>query len=333
MSSIPHANVKVKHEDHSSQSLFDSPPEFIQLCCCHVRNPAYIKWERDMRLRSHSIDNSLRQDWFTDHENSIKLLLLGPGNSGKSTILKQMRILKGSGFPPDERREFIPLMRLQALKSMKRMLQAARANEPLQDDPVSPTMSTDNAVNLIDSIDMTQDLPANPRIGEALILLWKHPAICVAKKRLQLEDNVDYFFESDLRAIFSPNFVPSEQDILHVRVRTTGIAEHKFMIDGNDLRMYDVGGQRSERKKWIYCFERVSVVFFVAAISSYDQVLIEDNSTNSLHEALNLFKEICGSKWFSSTSIILFLNKKDIFREDQSNSADPLLSQLPRQPF
>jgi guanine nucleotide-binding protein subunit alpha len=40
--------------------------------------------------------------------------------------------------------------------------------------------------------------------------------------------------------------------------------------------MFDVGGQRSERKKWIHAFENVGVVLFLAAISGYDQALPED---------------------------------------------------------
>jgi len=87
------------------------------------------------------------------------------------------------------------------------------------------------------------------------------------------------------------------------------------VIDGNQFKMYDVGGQRNERKKWIHCFENVTAVLFVAAISEYDQVLYEDENTNRMVEALNLFEEICNSRWFRDTSMILFLNKRDLFAE------------------
>ena len=40
--------------------------------------------------------------------------------------------------------------------------------------------------------------------------------------------------------------------------------------------MFDVGGQRSERKKWIHCFENVNCLLFLVAISGYDQCLVED---------------------------------------------------------
>jgi len=74
-------------------------------------------------------------------------------------------------------------------------------------------------------------------------------------------------------------------------------------------------GQRNERKKWIHCFEGVTAVIFVAAISEYDQVLYEDEGTHRMTEALNLFEEVCNSKWFRKTALILFLNKCDLFAQ------------------
>lgn len=79
--------------------------------------------------------------------------------------------------------------------------------------------------------------------------------------------------------------------------------------------MVDVGGQRSERKKWIHCFQDVTAVVFCVAMSEYDLKLYEDETVNRMDESLKLFDEICNSKWFMDTSIILFLNKSDIFRE------------------
>mmetsp|Transcript_8455 Transcript_8455/g.20783 ORF Transcript_8455/g.20783 Transcript_8455/m.20783 type:complete len:99 (+) Transcript_8455:686-982(+) len=79
--------------------------------------------------------------------------------------------------------------------------------------------------------------------------------------------------------------------------------------------MFEVGGQRSERRKWIHCFENVQAVLFVASISAYNQALYEESKTNRLVEALALFEEITNSKWFTKTSIILFLNKRDLYAE------------------
>lgn len=60
---------------------------------------------------------------------------------------------------------------------------------------------------------------------------------------------------------------------------------------------------------------QVTAVIFCVALSEYDLKLQEDDTTNRMHESLKLFKEICNSKWFIDTSMILFLNKKDLFAE------------------
>ncbi|VDN09709.1 unnamed protein product [Dibothriocephalus latus] len=115
--------------------------------------------------------------------------------------------------------------------------------------------------------------------------------------------------------IGAPDYRPTEQDILRTRVKTTGVVEFQFKMHDMTFRIFDVGGQRSERKKWIKCFEDVTAIIFCVAMSEYDQVLREDETMNRMQEALNLFDSICNNKWFVDTSMILFLNKKDLFAE------------------
>jgi guanine nucleotide-binding protein subunit alpha len=86
-------------------------------------------------------------------------------------------------------------------------------------------------------------------------------------------------------------------------------------------KLFDVGGQRSERKKWIHCFENVTALVFLVSLSEYDQMLYEDENVNRMQEALTLFDSICNSRWFIKTSIILFLNKIDLFAEKLPKSA------------
>ncbi len=83
--------------------------------------------------------------------------------------------------------------------------------------------------------------------------------------------------------------------------------------DDNNNRMYDVGGQRGERKKWIHCFDSVTAIFFIASLSEYDQFLAEDRTRNRMKESLDLFEGLINLRWFKSCPIILFLNKNDIF--------------------
>ena len=122
------------------------------------------------------------------------------------------------------------------------------------------------------------------------------------------------YFDS-IGRIAQPDYLPNDQDVLRSRVKTTGITETTFIISELTYRMFDVGGQRSERKKWIHCFENVTTILFLVAISEYDQLLFEDETVNRMQEALTLFDSICNSRWFVKTSIILFLNKIDRFKE------------------
>jgi len=134
------------------------------------------------------------------------------------------------------------------------------------------------------------------------------------RSKFQLNDCCKYFIDA-IDRIVAKDFIPTEQDILRARIQTTGIIETKFTVDGKEFTLVDVGGQRSERKKWMHCFEDVTGVLFCVGISSFDQTLYEDNKTNRILESLKLFHEICQSKWFTTTAMILFLNKDDLFRE------------------
>merc|ERR1719273_493098 len=114
------------------------------------------------------------------------------------------------------------------------------------------------------------------------------------------------------------DYLPSQEDLLHCRIHSTGVKSETFSMEPDDslqFRLLDVGGQRSERKKWVRCFENVTAVLYVVAISEYDQLCYEDNETNRVLEALDLFEDIANSEWFADIDIILFLNKKDLLSE------------------
>ena len=85
-------------------------------------------------------------------------------------------------------------------------------------------------------------------------------------------------------------------------------------IDNVHFVIIDVGGQRSERRKWMHAFDEVTAVNFVAALSEFDQMMFEDTSANRMVDALELFDKTCNGAVFKNTPIILFLNKSDLFR-------------------
>ena len=131
----------------------------------------------------------------------------------------------------------------------------------------------------------------------------------------QMNESAEYFFDSLERFQDADSYNPTKQDVLRVRVRSSGIEEAEFKFEELNFRMLDVGGQRSERRKWIHCFDAVTVVLFCASLSEYDQVLREDAATPRMKESLQLFDEIVNSPWFRKTPVVLFLNKIDLFKE------------------
>jgi guanine nucleotide-binding protein subunit alpha len=120
---------------------------------------------------------------------------------------------------------------------------------------------------------------------------------------------------NELDRSFSDTYLPTKDDILRTRLQTTGIIQTDFQVEQAKFRMYDVGGQRGERKKWIRCFDAVTAILFLASLAEYDQVLAEDRTKNRLDESLALFESIVNLPWFEKTAVILFLNKHDIFME------------------
>ncbi|KAI8608620.1 guanine nucleotide binding protein, alpha subunit [Chytriomyces sp. MP71] len=155
-------------------------------------------------------------------------------------------------------------------------------------------------------------------VPRALQMVWEDRGIqyCVTRAgEFQLPDSCGYVTKHMARISDPDHYVPTEEDVLNCRIFTVNVSEHRFTLNRETLLVYDVGGQRSERKKWAPFFTDVTAILFVAAISSYDQVLYEDESTNRMVETMTLFQSICKNKFFGRTNIILLLNKVDLFKQ------------------
>lgn len=273
--------------------------------------------DSDDKKANDRIDKELKMEK-NRMKKEVKLLLLGAGESGKSTILKQMKLIHDGGYSNEDRDSFKEIIFSNTIQSMRVILEAMDrleiklADESLKED-------ADKVLAMPNQIE-AEVFPAD--VGESIKKLWTDQGVldCFARSReYQLNDSAQYYFDA-IERIASKDYKPTDQDVLRSRVKTTGITETKFQVQDLVYRMFDVGGQRSERKKWIHCFENVTAIIFLVAISAYDQMLIEDESVNRMQEALTLFDSICNSKWFVKTSIILFLNKIDIFKEKITKS-------------
>ncbi|KAG9353066.1 hypothetical protein AGOR_G00156620 [Albula goreensis] len=262
--------------------------------------------------KSKELEKQLQADADKDSK-TVKLLLLGAGESGKSTIVKQMKILHQGGYTKEEQMEFRAVIFgniLQSALAIIRGMQLLGIN-------YGSSSASDDAQKLQNLADSIEEGTMPNELADVIKRLWKDSGVQAAFDRAaeyQLNDSASYYL-NELERITKPDYLPTEQDVLRSRVKTTGIIEEQFSCKELNFRMFDVGGQRSERKKWIHCFEGVTCIIFCGALSAYDMVLVEDDEVNRMHESLHLFNSICNHKFFATTSIVLFLNKKDLFEE------------------
>ncbi|XP_041072519.1 guanine nucleotide binding protein (G protein) alpha v1 isoform X2 [Carcharodon carcharias] len=248
-----------------------------------------IAEEGQARLRSEKIDRAL-YECAKQELNVVKILLLGAAESGKSTLVKQMKIIHSHGFTEEELISFKPAVLDNLLSSMKFVLQGMGV---LRINLTNPKNTIHAQTVLSCGRCFDEDYALFPFMAHALCCLWVDQGVKLAASRgyeFELNDSAHYFF-LNMSRITAPEYKPTQMDLLRVRLRTTGVIETQFKINNLIIRLYDVGGQRTERRKWIGCFEDMRAVLFVAALSGYDMNLLEE------------------------PSVILFLNKIDLFQE------------------
>ncbi|RNA26252.1 guanine nucleotide-binding G(s) subunit alpha [Brachionus plicatilis] len=266
------------------------------------------------KRRSKQIDRELKK---SSHLQSIKLLLLGTGESGKSTILKQMRIIYISGFSTEERIEKIYDIKsnirdaiLSILDSMQRFTFQLETEQLIE----CAEFLFENS-HLLASKTNNQDEKIIEKLWDCIEVLWADKNVKECAKHgneYHLIDSAEYFLDR-IAAIRTKNYLPTNQDILRCRVLTTGICETQFQLKNVNFQILDVGGQRDQRKKWIQCFNGVTAIMFVVDISSFNMTLREDKNVNRLRESLNSFRQIWINRYLFNTPVLLFLNKYDLF--------------------
>lgn len=224
-----------------------------------------------------------------------------------------MKIIHGNGYSEDECLHYKPVIYSNSIQSILAIIRALgtlgiQFQHPDRAEDARQVFALSNSL---------EDDWFPPELVATMMRLWGDEGVqqaFVRSREYQLNDSAEYYL-SQLQRIGSRDYIPTQQDVLRTRVKTFGIIETQYYYKELSFKIFDVAGQPSERKKWIHYFEGVSAIIFCAALSAYDLVLAEDEETNRMHESLRLFESICNNTWFVDTSIILFLNKKDIFED------------------
>ena len=252
-----------------------------------------------------------------------RVLLLGAGGSGKTTLMEQMRTLHSEmALSNEEKKQNITKIKRNIRDSMAKILNAMTAIDP----PLSCAEPENNAKRewYLDQVNKSD--PENFDYSECFFditeELWKDRGVreCFARSNeFELMDNAKYFLEK-VGTVRQETFCPSEEDIFRSNGLSTGMAEIRFKLHEDNFHVIDIGwscSQPQRRLKLIHCFEDIAAIIFLASSSSYNTALSGNKTVNQLRKELEHFRSVpivCNSwgRYLENVPVFLFLNKQDL---------------------
>jgi GTPase SAR1 family protein len=198
----------------------------------------------------------------------LKVLLLGTGESGKTTFVKQTKLLEGGSEYKSEASSVVASIRWNVIESMHVLMQAAKSYSIYPQDEADIVTAT-----RLQAIDERSSLSFKEDFARDIEKLWQSTYIQQVYERRNefwILDATPYYMNNVVR-FFSNDFEPNEQDIVMMRTRTLGIVVADVVEYPYKFQVVDVGGQRSERRKWIHCFDDVKAMVYMSALSGYNQ--------------------------------------------------------------
>ena len=207
---------------------------------CSSNEPEHIK---AMRKRDKELANAHKKRK-QQNANMSKVLLLGAGESGKSTVLKQMQILYGEGL--DLSRIKITIKSNIVTGVYQLVVQSDELVEAkLVDEKEDLAISDENVAiknAFLERYEMEGSrMVINQEVGEWIKTLWADPGIQATfehRHLFQIQDNIEYFC-GELDRFLETDFTPIEEDGLRIRVRTTGLIRQRFKIDNQIINILD----------------------------------------------------------------------------------------------
>lgn len=220
----------------------------------------------------------LLQEAKEEEKYNFKILLLGAGESGKSTVVKQIKIIWNVQPTAIEIRQCIEALQRNCIEAIQTLLTALKVLNLSLKNPSLQSMA-----DMVMGLD--QNCRVNPELAESVDTLWKDEGVQQTYARRNdfwHMDGTPYYLNEVYR-IAAFDFVPNEEDMIWARIRTTGIVVSEVVEKPYHFQIVDVGGQRSERRKWIHCFDDVKAIIYLASLSGYNQGKLPHNSRQFLY--------------------------------------------------
>lgn len=266
------------------------------------------------RKRSRKIDSEMLQE-FHESCKGIKVLILGTSNSGKSTAIKQLRVLYGEPYTEKELQKFRRLVHSNTLSFIVQLYELA-----LEEGDGILSAKDENDVYCISPAAEIDESTAN-----LINRLWMDPGIQQAyldRAKAEIPESAKYFI-TKASEFAGEDYLPSPSDILQIRIPTKTLVTTNIEIDGTPFTFYDVSAQENSRKKWLHQFKNVEVILFVASLGDFNVISSQDPTRIKLDLALEMFKEVMETEEFKEKSTILLLNKFDVLQDKIKQNIDP----------
>jgi len=246
-----------------------------------------------------------------DKKVNIRVLVLGTAGCGKSTFARQMKILYCNGFSDDEIFNYKTILVQNLLLGIRDLINLCSEDRSIDLDKHKKLVKFFRRINPYTS-------QLDDEVLQKVKSLWKDTEIITTgtklSKKSEYTESLNYVLKN-LDRIAKGDWTPTNEDILHVRQRTTGIVETNFEAGKNHWTLIDVGGQKVERRKWIHSQQNLNAMIYFVSMDEYD-VQNEEAGKSGIEESLEVWKETINSDVSERNfPVILFLNKRDLLEE------------------
>ncbi|VDK34407.1 unnamed protein product [Taenia asiatica] len=301
-----------------------------------------------------SSEDKRRNDYFLrimqqhgiENRSVHRILLIGTGESGKSTFVKQLKLLSSpqGTFPEAYRSKFLTEIQRNIIQALANICTFMIAEGiPLENSRSGEMVDLQRKIiKIYDEVRINPDAIARYTVDadsatrdkffDMCESLWSDRAVRATQERgneFQQIDSAVYFLEK-LDVLRQSDYVPDDKDVLQCRTRTLGIHTESLVYNGIPFELVDVGGQREQRAKWIEAMtDGVTAVIFLTDASAYDTMLEEDHSVNRLRESYQLLGQVWTKSLLRDKSFILFLNKQDKLADKVRSEKNPIIKFFP----
>jgi GTPase SAR1 family protein len=249
-----------------------------------------------------------------------KIILLGTEESGKTTLVKQVKLAHNMRVSPPELAVIVDGLHRNVLSCIRALIEAAMQFNEMWADSEDAA-----AARHLMNENVKEGYRISEGLGKTISRLAQSEAIKRTYERRNqfwLLDSCAYYLANVQRFTQRQGFEPTEEDCLMAMVPTVGVVKHTFEQKLQDFEegdprnvtfeVWDLGGKRSERAKWTRHFEEAKCALYVVNLAGYNEICQEDAKMNRLEDAVQLFAEVANELVMGRVPITLVLNKCDL---------------------